>query len=119
DCMFKNKIKIYSDGAEKKSMLDLANNPVIKGFTTNPSLMKQARVSDYKPYCLELIQAIPDKPISFEVFADDFPGMKRRANQIAAWCNNVYFKVTLLNSKGESSLPLIKELSAQGIKLNI
>lgn len=116
---FENKIKIYSDGADKASMLEMAGNPAISGLTTNPSLMKKAGVTDYKPYCLDILKSIKDKPISFEVFSDEFSEMKRQAMEIKSWADNVYVKIPIMNSKGESSIPLIKELSHSGVKLNV
>ncbi len=116
---FQNKIKIYTDGADKKSMLEMYSNPHVQGLTTNPSLMKKAGISNYTEFCKEVLSHIKDKPISFEVFADDFAEMKRQANIIYKWGDNVYVKIPIMNSKGESSIPLIKELAAQGIKLNV
>lgn len=116
---FQNKIKIYTDGADKKSMLEMANNPFVQGLTTNPSLMKKAGISNYTEFCLDILKVIKDKPISFEVFADDFKEMYRQAQIIKKWADNVYVKIPIMNSKGESSIPLIKELSHEGIKLNV
>jgi transaldolase len=113
------KIKIFSDGADKKSLLEMNENPLISGMTTNPSLMRKAGVTDYKPYCLDLLASIKTKPISFEVFADDFAEMKRQALEIRSWGKNVYVKIPITNSKGESSIPLIRELTQQGTQLNI
>lgn len=117
--LYQGKIKIYSDGADKASMLEMAKNPLIQGLTTNPSLMKKAGVKDYRSFCKEILAEIKDKPISFEVFADDFKEMKRQALEIASWGKNVYVKIPITNSEGESSIPLIKELSHQGVKLNV
>lgn len=116
---FQNKVKIYTDGADKKSMLEMAANPYVQGLTTNPSLMKKAGISDYVEFCKDILGTIKNKPISFEVFADDFPEMKRQALIINKWAENVYVKIPIMNSKGESSIPLIKELSQAGIKLNV
>tara|TARA_B110001454_G_scaffold219057_1_gene249596 strand:+ start:34929 stop:35654 length:726 start_codon:yes stop_codon:yes gene_type:complete len=116
---FQNKIKIYTDGADKKSMLEMAANPYVQGLTTNPSLMKKAGITNYTEFCKDILTHIKDKPISFEVFADDFKEMHRQAQIIYKWAENVYVKIPIMNSKGESSIPLIKELSAQGIKLNV
>ncbi len=113
------KVKIYSDGADKKSMLEMAGNPLIKGLTTNPSLMKKAGVSDYPAFCKEILASIKDKPISFEVFADEFHEMKRQALEINSWGRNVYVKIPITNSHGESSIPLVKELTTKGVKLNV
>jgi transaldolase len=98
---------------------DVTKNPVVKGFTTNPTLMKQAGVTDYVGFCKEILSAIPDKPISFEVFADEFNEMARQAREIKSWGKNVYVKIPITNSKGESSIPLIKELSHEKIQLNV
>jgi transaldolase len=117
--LFSSKIKIYSDGADKKSMLEMAANPAISGLTTNPSLMKKAGITDYKTFCLDILQTIKDKPISFEVFSDEFSEMKRQAQEIKSWGKNVYVKIPIMNSRGESSIPLIKELSQSGVKLNV
>jgi transaldolase len=116
---FQNKVKIYTDGADKKSMLEMAANPYVQGLTTNPSLMKKAGITDYVEFCKDILGTIKNKPISFEVFADDFPEMKRQALIINKWAENVYVKIPIMNSKGESSIPLIKDLSSSGIKLNV
>jgi transaldolase len=116
---FKNQIKIYSDGADKASMLEMAARPEIQGLTTNPSLMKKAGVSDYRSFCKEILTHIKVKPLSFEVFADDFAEMKRQALEITTWGPNVYVKIPITNSEGKSSIPLIKDLSHQGVKLNV
>lgn len=113
------KIKIYSDGADKASMLEMAKDPKISGITTNPSLMKKAGVTDYKSYCLEILSLIKNKPISFEVFSDEFSEMKRQAAEIKSWAENVYVKIPIMNSKGESAIPLIRELSQNGVRLNV
>ena len=116
---FQNKIKIYTDGADKKSMLEMAANPHVQGLTTNPSLMKKAGISDYVEFCKDILTSIKTKPISFEVFADEFSEMKRQALIINKWAENVYVKIPIMNSKGESCIPLVKELVQAGIKLNI
>ena len=113
------KIKIFADGADLKTMREAAANPLIKGFTTNPTLMRQAGVSDYKAFALEVLKAIPDRPISFEVFADDFRTMEDQAREIASWGKNVYVKIPVSNTKGEFAGPLIATLSRAGIKLNV
>jgi len=112
-------IKIFADGAEKADMLALAKEPYIKGLTTNPTLMHKAGVTDYAAFAKEILTAIPDKPISFEVFSDDFDEMERQAHVIASWPGNVYVKIPIMNTKGESSAPLIATLSAAGIRLNV
>lgn len=116
---YANKVKIYSDGADKTAMLEMAKNPLIKGLTTNPSLMKKAGVSDYKTFCLDILTHIKDKPLSFEVFTDDITDMKRQANEINTWGKNVYVKIPITNSEGQSTIPLIKELTKAGVKLNV
>lgn len=113
------KIKIFADGADLKAMRAAAANPLIKGFTTNPTLMRQAGINDYKPFALEVLKAIPDRPISFEVFADDFPTMEDQAREIASWGDNVYVKIPVSNTKGEFAGPLLAALSRAGIKLNV
>ncbi len=116
---FTGKVKIFSDGADKKAMLEMNQNPLVKGLTTNPSLMKKSGVTQYEVFCKEILSEIKIKPISFEVFADSFIEMKRQALIIASWGSNVYVKIPITNSEGESSLPLIKDLSHSGVKLNV
>ena len=99
------KIKIFADGADIKACCEAAANPLIKGFTTNPTLMRKAGVTDYKAFALEVLEAIPDRPISFEVFADDFPTMEQQAREIASWGKNVYVKIPVTNTKGEFCRP--------------
>ncbi len=113
------KIQLYADGADKAGMLDLYSKPYIKGLTTNPSLMKKAGIKDYEAFAKDILQTITDKPISLEIFTDDFTDMKRQALKISSFAKNVYTKIPITNSKGESSLPLIKELADQGVKLNV
>ena len=113
------KVKIFADGAEKEKMLAATKNPLVAGFTTNPTLMKKAGVTDYKAFAQEMISLIPDKSLSFEVFADEFDEMERQAKDIASWGENVYIKIPITNTKGESSLPLVKKLSDSGAKLNV
>lgn len=112
-------IKIFADGADKMGMVELAKNPLIKGFTTNPTLMRKAGVSDYVAFAKEVLAEIKTKPVSFEVFSDDFPEMERQARVIASWAPNVYVKIPVMNTKGQSAAPLIKKLAADGIKLNV
>lgn len=112
-------IKIFSDGADKLSMVELAKNPVIKGFTTNPTLMRKAGVADYATFAKEVLAEIKDKPVSFEVFSDDFQEMERQALIIASWGKNVYVKIPITNTKAETSFDLIKKLAAGGVKLNV
>jgi transaldolase len=112
-------IKIFADGADLKGMKEAASQPLIKGFTTNPTLMRQAGVSDYKQFALDVLKLIPDRPVSFEVFADDFPTMEAQGCEIASWGDNVYVKVPVTNTKGEFAGPLLTRLSGAGIKLNV
>jgi transaldolase len=113
------KIKIFADGANKPDMLEAAKNPLIAGFTTNPTLMRKAGVSNYQAFALDILQAIKDRPISFEVFSDDFQEMYQQALKIASWGDNVYVKIPVTNSKGESSCELIQQLASLGVKQNI
>ncbi len=113
------RIKIFADGADKLSMVELAKDTVIKGFTTNPTLMRKAGVTDYAAFAKEVLAEIKDRPISFEVFSDDFSEMERQARIIASWAPNVYVKVPIMNTKRESSFDLIKKLAANGTQLNI
>lgn len=112
-------IKIFADGAEKDSMMALANNPLIKGFTTNPTLMRKAGVSDYAAFAKDVLVEIKTKPISFEVFSDSFDEMEKQARIIAAWAPNVYVKIPITNTKKESAVELVKKLAGEGIKLNV
>jgi transaldolase len=116
---YQGKVKIFADGADRASILELAQNPAVKGFTTNPSLMKKSGVKDYQAFCQEILTQITKHPISFEVFADDFQEMHRQAMEINSWGQNVYVKIPITNSKGQSSLELIKSLSHQKVKLNV
>ncbi|NKB57506.1 MAG: transaldolase [Alphaproteobacteria bacterium] len=112
-------VKIFADGAERETMVRLAGNPLIQGFTTNPTLMRKAGVLDYKRFALDLIEAIPDRPISFEVFADDLPEMAAQAREIASWGPNVNVKIPVTNTRGESCVPVINELSEAGVVVNV
>ena len=113
------KIHLYADGADKAGILELYAKPYIKGLTTNPTLMKKAGIKDYEAFSKDILQSVTAKPISLEVFTDEFPEMKRQALKINSWGANVYTKIPITNSRGESSLPLIKELGEQGVKLNV
>lgn len=113
------KIHIYADGADKAGILDLYEKPYIKGLTTNPTLMKKAGITDYEAFARDILTTVTAKPISLEVFSDDFSEMKRQALKIASWGSNVYVKIPITNSQGECSAPLIRELSAQGVQLNV
>lgn len=113
------KIKIFADGAEKEGMLALNKLSCIKGFTTNPTLMRKAGISDYVAFAKEILSVINIKPISFEVFSDNFDEMERQARIINSWGKNIYVKIPITNTRGESSFNLIKRLSAAGIKINV
>lgn len=113
------KIDIYADGADVDVMRQEYSKGIVKGFTTNPSLMKKAGVRNYTEFAKNVLAQITDLPISFEVFADDFDGMKREAKILSSYGKNVFVKIPITNSQGESSIDLIRELSAEGIKLNV
>jgi transaldolase len=112
------KVQIFADGADKASMLELYRQPYIKGFTTNPTLMRNAGVTDYERFAREILQSIPDRPISFEVFADDEKEMEHQARKIARWASNVYVKIPVTNTRREPMYNLIRRLSADGIQIN-
>jgi transaldolase len=112
-------VKIFADGADKAGMLDLYANPLIHGLTTNPTLMKKAGLTDYEGFAKSILSIIKSKPISFEVFSDEPAEMRRQALKIAAWGSNVYVKIPVTNTRGEFMGPLIHELSADGVKLNV
>jgi len=116
DCL---RIKIFADGADIKSMKALAANPMVKGFTTNPTLMRKANITDYVAFAHEVLAAIPNHPVSFEVFADEFSEMEAQALEIASWGKNVYVKIPVTNSKSASAVPLVQRLSKRGVQLNI
>jgi transaldolase len=111
--------KIFADGAELAPMLELYRQPYIKGFTTNPTLMRKAGVSDYRAFAREILSAIPDRPISFEVFSDDFDEMERQAREIATWGEHVYVKVPVTNTRRAPATDLIRHLSHAGVKVNV
>jgi transaldolase len=113
------KVKIFADGADKAGMLEMYRNPLIRGFTTNPTLMRKAGVSDYRVFALDILQSIPDRPISLEVFSDEFAEMERQARDIATWGENVYVKIPVTNTRGESSIGLVRTLAEAGIKVNV
>lgn len=113
------KIQLFADGADIKAMTDLYKGGKVKGFTTNPTLMRKAGISDYVGFSKEVLKAIPDMGVSFEVFSDDLAGMEHDARIIASWGKNVYVKIPVTNTKGESTAPLIKKLAAEGVQLNI
>ena len=113
------KIKVFADGADMQGILDMYANPDIQGFTTNPTLMRQAGVEDYEAFARELLSKITDKPVSLEVFADEFDEMERQALKIASWGDNVNVKIPITNTRGEKSAPLIRKLSAEGVVVNV
>jgi transaldolase len=113
------RVKIFADGADKAAILELYRQPWICGFTTNPTLMRKAGVTDYEGFSREILAAIPDRPISLEVFADEFPEMERQARRIASWGDNVYVKIPVTNTRREPALDLICRLSHSGVKLNV
>jgi transaldolase len=113
------KVKIFADGADKKGMLEMYAKPFIKGFTTNPTLMRKAGVSDYRAFAREIVAAIPDRPISFEVFSDDFAEMEVQAKEIATWGRNVNVKIPVTNTKGEPCYELVRRLTRAGIHVNV
>ena len=112
-------IKIFADGADEKEMFRLYESDLIKGLTTNPTLMRQAKISDYEKFARGILMKIKNKPISFEVFADDFNEMERQAIKISEWQENVYVKIPITNTSGQSSHDLIKSLTNRGIKVNV
>jgi transaldolase len=112
-------IRVFADGADIAGIRKLADDPLISGFTTNPTLMRKAGVDDYAQFAHELLEVVPDRPISFEVFSDDFADMRRQALTIAAWGDNVYVKIPITDTSGASSLGLVRELTGEGVKLNV
>jgi transaldolase len=115
----KLRVKIFADGADKAGMLEMARKPHIAGLTTNPTLMRKAGVADYRAFAKDVLRVITDKPISFEVFSDDFAEMERQANEIAGWGQNVYVKIPVTNCQSESCCNLIKRLARAKVKLNV
>jgi transaldolase len=113
------KVKIFADGADKAGMLEMYRNPLIKGFTTNPTLMRKAGITDYRAFALDILSEIKDRPISFEVFADEFDEMERQALEISRWGGNVYVKIPVTNTRREPSDNLVRCLSKMGVKLNV
>ncbi|MCK1737089.1 transaldolase [Bradyrhizobium sp. 138] len=112
-------VKIFADGADRAGMLEMYAKPFVKGLTTNPTLMRKAGITDYKAFSLDIVKAIPDRPISLEVFSDDFEEMERQALEIASWGNNVYVKIPVMNTKRQTSYKLIEKLTAKKVKLNV
>lgn len=113
------KTKIFADGADKAGMLNMYRNPIVKGFTTNPSIMRRAGITDYVAFAQEMVRLIPDRPISFEVFSDDFDEMYEQALQIGSWGNHVYVKIPVTNTRAEQAYDLIKSLAKKNIKMNV
>lgn len=113
------KVKLFADGADLAGMKEMAANPLIKGFTTNPTLMRKAGISDYKAFARDVLKAIPDQPVSFEVFADEFGEMETQALEIASWGKNVNVKIPVTNTKREFSGPLVERLSRAGVMVNV
>ena len=113
------KVKIFADGADKAGMLKMNADPIIKGMTTNPTLMRKVGITDFEAFARDILQHVTEKPLSLEVFSDDFPEMKRQAMKINGWGKNVYVKIPITNTRDESALPLIKELANEGVKLNV
>ena len=112
-------VKIFADGADKAGMLEMYRNPIIRGFTTNPTLMRKAGIRDYEAFAREILAAIPDRPISLEVLADEFSAMERQARAIAGWAENVFVKIPVTNTRGESSADLVRRLCHDGVQLNV
>lgn len=112
-------VKLFQDGADLEAMVAAKRRNLVAGFTTNPTLMRKAGITDYKAFALKVIAAIPDLPISFEVFSDDFPTMEREAREIASWGGDTYIKLPITNTRGESCGPLIRKLSKEGFSLNV
>jgi transaldolase len=115
----KLKVKIFADGADKAGMLEMYAKPYIKGMTTNPTLMRKVGITDYKAFARDILQAIPDRPISFEVFSDDFADMERQALEIAGWGDNVYVKIPVTNTRREPAYELVRKLAKKQVKLNV
>jgi transaldolase len=112
-------VKVFADGADRDGILELRKNPIIQGFTTNPTLMRAAGVDDYESFALDVLQLVPDLPISFEVFSDDVQEMEQQALKIASWADNVYVKVPVTNTRGESTGVLQRRLADRGVKINV
>ena len=113
------KVKLFADGAEKAGMLEMYKNPLISGFTTNPTLMRKVGITDYKAFAKDILTIIKDRPISFEVFSDEFPEMERQAMDISSWGSNVNVKIPITNTKAQSCINFVEELSKAGVKLNV
>jgi transaldolase len=112
-------VKIFADGADLDGILELYRNPHIRGFTTNPTLMAKSGISDYEKFSRQVLEHIPDHPISFEVFSDEFDEMERQAREIASWGKNVYVKIPVTNTRHESAESLVRRLAGEGVQLNV
>jgi len=113
------KIKIFADGADKETMMKMYNDPLIQGLTTNPTLMKKAGITNYKDFALDIISLIKDKPLSFEVFSDELDIMEKQGEEIASWGKNIYVKIPITNTKGESTYSIIESLGRKGVNINV
>jgi transaldolase len=113
------KVKLFADGADAKVIAELARDKRIQGFTTNPTLMRKAGITDYRAFALEVLQIVPDRPVSFEVFSDEFDEMERQAYEIASWGKNVYVKIPVTNTRGEFCGSLVRKLSNSGVQVNV
>jgi transaldolase len=113
------RVKLFADGADRAGMLEMYSKPYIAGFTTNPTLMRKANVSDYRAFAREILDVITDRPVSFEVFSDDFAEMERQAHEIASWGDNVCVKIPITNTRREPAAPLVRRLNRAGVKLNV
>jgi transaldolase len=113
------KVKVFAVGADKGGMLEMYKKPYIKGFTTNPTLMRKAGITDYESFARDILEAIPDRPISLEVFSDEFDEMEQQARKIASWGRNVYVKIPVMNTRGDFSSGLVRDLSKAGVKVNV
>jgi transaldolase len=112
-------VKIFADGADKTEMLEMYSKPFIRGLTTNPTLMRQAGISNYKAFAREILSQIKDKPVSFEVVCDEFADMERQALEISSWADNVYVKIPVTNTRAEPSYELVRRLASRGVKVNV
>jgi transaldolase len=112
-------IKIFADGADEKGIAELYRKPFIRGLTTNPTLMRKAGIAEYEKFARSVLGVVKDKPISFEVFSDEFNEMRRQALKISQWQDNVYVKIPITNTRGDSAIPLIRDLGQEGVQLNI
>jgi len=113
------RVKIFADGADLDDISRLSKNPIIKGFTTNPTLMRKANVSDYRAFAMDVLDIVPERPVSFEVFSDEFTEMEQQAMELASWGKNVYVKIPVSTTHGEFSGPLVRRLSEAGVQVNV